>query len=472
MTRIERRRKPAPLNRFLGIVRLAIIGTIIAAAVIAVVRFASQSDRFLNGIYVNGVSLGGYTREEGYKTVLELADERLNKNAIELRYGDKVWTLTPSMLGAKMDVESQLALAWNFGHTGNFFQRKSQRDYLNGRTQEFNSQLTYDDALLDRFIADIKSEIDLAPKDATVIVEADERLRITQSSSGVELSAEAVKEALSKVIVEGSAPVIELVAQVVEPRVTSEALKEATQLIATCVTSAKSSTRNRITNIRRSLSRFNGFVVLPGETVSFNRVVGKRTIENGFKEAPEFAGTSVQMGIGGGVCQASTTLYNALLRAGMTVEMRYQHTMTVSYIPPSLDATVTDRGKDLVFTNNRDTAIYIYTKVDDARVEVKIYGKPTQHRIELESEIIQDDIQPTSVRKKKDTTGKHATYTDEMVLDTKAKLGLRSRAFICYYDRTTGELVERDELHADYYAPSPAVYWVGVTPREQESPLP
>ena len=157
MTRIERRRKPAPLNRFLGIVRLAIIGTIIAAAVIAVVWFTSQSDRFLNGIYVNGISLGGYTREEGYKAVLALADERLNKNAIELRYGDKVWTLTPSMLGAKMDVESQLALAWNFGHTGNFFQRKSQRDYLNGRTQEFNSQLTYDDALLDRFIADIKA---------------------------------------------------------------------------------------------------------------------------------------------------------------------------------------------------------------------------------------------------------------------------------------------------------------------------
>jgi vancomycin resistance protein YoaR len=195
--------------------------------------------------------------------------------------------------------------------------------------------------------------------------------------------------------------------------------------------------------------------------------VGKRTRENGFKEAPEFAGTTVQEGIGGGVCQASTTLYNALLRAGITVEERWQHTMTVLYIDPSLDATVSDNGKDLVFTNNRDSAIYIFTAVDSEKARVDIYGKPTEYEIKLESEIIQNNIPSTTIKKKKDTSGKHAYYTDDRVLATEGKPGKKSRAFICYYDWKTGELAgdKRVELHTDYYYPMPPVYWVGIHER-------
>jgi vancomycin resistance protein YoaR len=465
--RIAKRRRTAAVRGIMSLIKMAVAVAVIVLILIGIIRHTSQPNVFLNGVYVNGISLGGYTYEEGYNLVTELAEQRLNQNAIELYYGDKTWTLTPSMLSATMDVTSQLALAWNFGHTGNYFQKKSQQDYLKDHAVEYVSELDYDSALLDQFIAQIKSEIDVAPVNATVIVKSDEQLEVTDSSEGLALDGDAVKEALENVIVEGSAPKIELVAQVVRPTVSADDLKGNTQLIATCTTSTKSSSKNRTTNIRRSLSKFNGFVVNPGETVSFNKVVGKRTEANGFKEAPEFAGTSVQTGIGGGVCQASTTLYNALLRAGMTVEVRYQHTMTVSYIPPSLDATVTDGGKDLVFTNNRDSAIYIYVSVDSTRAQVNIYGKPTEYKITLESEIIQDNIVDNNIKKKKDTSGKHAYYTDERVLYSEGKTGLRSRAYICYYDRTTGEEIERDELHTDYYFPSPATYWVGIHERDE-----
>jgi vancomycin resistance protein YoaR len=448
---------------------MALVVAAIVLVIIAIIRFTSQPNAFLKGVYVNGVSLGGYTYEEGYKLVNDMADQRLNKNAITLTYQDKSWTLTPSMLGASMDVNSQLALAWNFGHTGNFFQKRSQQSYLNDHTVEYNSKLTYDETLLDQFVAKIKSEIDIAPVEATVTVEADQTLTVSQSKDGQALDGDALKQALEQVIVEGSTPQIQLVAQVVKPQISSDTLKSGTQLIATCTTSTKTSSKNRTTNIYRALKHFNGYVVQPGETVSFNQVVGKRTEENGFKPAPEFAGTSVQEGIGGGVCQASTTLYDALLRAGMTVETRFQHTMLVSYVAPSLDATVSDSGKDLVFTNDRDSAIYIFTTVDTEKAQVNIYGVPTQYKIVLESEIIQDNIQPTSVNKKKDTSGKHAYYTDEMVLDTDGKPGKKSRALITYYDWKTGAMVgQPDELHVDYYYPLPPVYWVGIHERDEE----
>ena len=464
-----RRRKHSAAQGMAGLVKMALVVAAIVFAVIAIIRLTSQPNTFLKGVYVNGVSLGGYTREQGDKLVNDMADKRLNQNAITLTYQDKSWTLTPSMLGASMDVNSQLALAWNFGHTGNFFQRRSQQSYLQNHTVEYNSKLTYDEGLLDQFVAKIKGEIDVAPVNATVTVEKDQTLTVSQSQDGLALDGDALKQALEKVIVEGSAPQIQLVAQVVKPEISSDALKTGTELIATCTTSTKSSTKNRTTNIRKALSRFNGYVVQPGETVSFNQVVGKRTPENGFKPAPEFAGTVVQEGIGGGVCQASTTLYDALLRAGMTVETRFQHTMLVSYIPPSLDATVSDTGKDLVFTNDRDSAIYIFTTVDSEKARVDIYGKPTQYKIVLESEIIQDNIQPTSVNKKKDTSGKHAYYTDEMVLDTPGKPGKKSRALITNYDRQTGAMVgQPEELHVDYYFPLPPVYWVGIHERDEE----
>jgi len=473
MTQSERRRsmarrRAASARAARSLVVMALVVAAIVLAIIGIIRFTSKPNVFLHGVYVNGISLGGYSYEEGYKLVNEMADKRLKQNAITLTYEDKTWTLTPSMLGASMDVNSQLALAWNFGHTGNFFQRKAQSDYLKDHTVAFNSELKYDEAALDAFIEKIKSEIDVPPVNATVTVEKDEKLTVSQSSDGKELDGAALKEALVKVIVEGSAPKIELVAQVVKPAITTEDLKNGTKLIASCTTSTKSSSSNRIHNIKRALGKFNGFVVHPGETVSFNKVVGKRTVENKFKEAPEFAGTTVQMGIGGGVCQASTTLYNALLRAGITVEERWQHSMTVNYIKPSLDATVSDNGKDLVFTNNRDSAIYIYTYVDSEKAQVKIYGQPTEYEIVLESEIMQKDIAPKTYKTKKDTTGKYAYYTDEMVLESEGKMGVKSRAFICYYDRKTGELIERSELHEDYYAPSTPVYWVGIHERDEE----
>ena len=475
MTQSERRRtmsrrRAASTRAIRSLVAMALVVAAIVFAIIGIIRFTSKPSGFLHGVYVNGISMGGYSYEEGYRLVNEMAEQRLNQNAITLAYGDKTWTLTPSMLGASMDVNSQLALAWNFGHTGNFFQRKSQADYLKDHTVVFNSELKYDEATLDEFVAKIKNEIDVAPVNATVTVDKDEKLTVSQSSDGKALDGAALKEALVKVIVEGSTPRIELVSQVVKPAISTDELINGTQLIARCTTSTSSSSSNRLHNIKRALGKFNGFVVHPGETVSFNSVVGKRTVENKFKEAPEFAGTNVQMGIGGGVCQASTTLYNALLRAGMTVEQRYQHTMTVNYIPPSLDATVSDNGKDLVFTNNRDSAIFIYTSVDSENAHVRIYGQPTEYEIKLESEIIQGNIASKTYKKKKDTNGKYAYYTDEKVLYSEGKPGVKSRAFICYYDRTTGELAgeKRVELHADYYAPSAPVYWVGIHERDEE----
>ena len=474
MTRNGRRRKrqrnAARLGRNLfDLLKMAAVVAVVAFIAIMVIRWTSNgsgvissTETYLEGVYVNGVSLAGYTKQEGIDMMDELIDKRLNQDAFELVYGDKVWTLTPGMLNATLDVRTQMELAWNFGHTGSWSERRSQSDYLKDNIVEYNSELEYDETMLDQFIAQIKSEIDVAPVDADIIVDTDEILTVTPSSTGLSLDAEALKQTLEDAMVKGTTMRIELQPAVVQPTYTTEDMQSCTELIATCETSTKGSNDNRVRNIMRALKAFNGVRLNPNETMSFNEMVGKRTVENGFYEGQEFLDGEVVMGIGGGTCQASTTLYGALVRAGMTVEVRYQHSLLVSYIRPSLDATVTDTGKDLVFTNDTDYPIFIYTSVDNARAEVRIFGKQPEYEIKFVSEII-SRTSPSGYEKKADTEGKYVWYTtDEPVLAEEGKDGLKSQGVRELYDRETGELVERDVLSSDSYSPIKPVYWVGV----------
>ena len=215
--------------------------------------------------------------------------------------------------------------------------------------------------------------------------------------------------------------------------------------------------------MRLALSNFNGFAVKPGETVSFNEVVGSRTELNGYLTATVYYGASVTTGIGGGVCQASSTLYPPLLKAGMTIVERHNHTMVVAYCEASMDATVSeDAADDFVFCNDTDYTIYIYTSVTSEAATVMIYGRRPDYRIELVSTILQNDIKNTAVTYVKDESGKYAYYTDEYKLKKEGKLGRRSKLERVFYDWNTGEEVKRELVSEDYYSGERDTYWVGV----------
>ena len=153
-----------------------------------------------------------------------------------------------------------------------------------------------------------------------------------------------------------------------EPEITAEGLKEMLfrDKLGACTTYLWGSTANRISNIRLACSRFNGKVLQPGETFSYNTVVGERTEEAGFKLAPTYSGTAHIDGLGGGICQVSSTLYNAVQQANLRVDARVCHTMLVGYLAAGLDATVDWPDVDFVFTNDRDYPIQLFASVDDA----------------------------------------------------------------------------------------------------------
>ena len=162
--------------------------------------------------------------------------------------------------------------------------------------------------------------------------------------------------------------------ELVEPEITAESLREVLfhDKLGDCLTYLFGSSANRISNIRVACSKFDGYVLQPGETFSYNEVVGERTAEAGFKYAPAYEGNTHVDQLGGGICQVSSTLYNAVLYANLEINERSCHNMTVAYLPKGLDATVSWGGPEFVFTNNRDYPIKLKAWVDDRGRELTI----------------------------------------------------------------------------------------------------
>ena len=213
----------------------------------------------------------------------------------------------------------------------------------------------------------------------------------------------------------------------------------------------------------KALGYFDGFAVHPGDTVDFNAIVGPRTKERGWQLAPEYAGNTSQDGYGGGVCQASSTLYGAVLLAGMDIIERSNHSMTVSYVEPSLDAAVIDTGyKNFVFRNNTEHTIYIYTSVNKEYATVTIYGNRPAYRYQLYSEIVSQDSACQYTSYIPDTEGKHCYYTTETALHTQGHPACSSKGWLIAYDWDTGEEVSRKQLSYDVYESGTDIYWRGI----------
>ena len=134
------------------------------------------------------------------------------------------------------------------------------------------------------------------------------------------------------------------------------------------------SNANRTTNLRLASNKIDGYVLMPGETFSYNQTVGKRTIAEGYKNAAIYENGEVTDGVGGGICQISSTLYNAIVAADLEIMERHNHTFVSTYVPAGQDATVAWGSLDFKFRNNRDYPIKISSNVSDGYATVKIYG--------------------------------------------------------------------------------------------------
>lgn len=456
-----RRRKRSAKDLIPLVLLLCAVAAVIVYFLSAWITVQSNSSTYCANVYVNGVELDAYSREAGENAVHQALQERLDKS-FTLTADGQSWSFKPSDFGASFSVDSYLERAWNIGHTGGLLDKRNTISELKDNPVEFNAPVEYDENLIDAFLEPIAEALYVAPVDAQVTLASDRPYLSGQSSLGQELDMQAAKELICSLIETGDGDT-ELPIAEIQPAVSSDSAEGGMNVIvefATDTTFRRTAARK---NITKALGYFNAFAVYPGDTVSFNEVVGKRSEERGWYKAAEYVGNTSQDGYGGGVCQASSTLYGAVLRAGMDIISRSSHSMTVSYVDPSLDAAVTDTNyKDFVFQNNTEHTIYIYTKVDREFATVTIYGNRPTYKYEPYSKILRQDAQCIYESFVPDVDGKYCYYTSETKIHTEGHPALESEGWLVAYDWETGEEVSRKLLSRDVYESGTNIYWRGI----------
>ena len=458
-SRSRRRKKSA--KDFIPL--FVLLCAIAALAVFFVRPWISQKvndSTYYPNVFVNGVELDQFDKETGEAVVAETLYQRLNKT-FTLTCQGQSWSFKPSDFGAAIHAESYLERAWNIGHVGGMFEKQDILNDLAANPVHFDAPLEYNADMIDAFLDPIAEAIYVAPVDAQVTLAIDKPYLSGQSALGRELDREAAK-ALICTLIETGAGETELPVRDIKPAVSSDSASGGLSVIVEFKTDTTFRRSDARRNISKALGYFNALAVYPGDTVSFNDVVGPRTEERGFRPAAEYVGNTQMEGIGGGVCQASSTLYCATMLAGMDIIERHNHSMTVSYTEPSLDAAVSEERKDFVFQNNTDHAIYIYTHVDREFATVTIYGNRTDYRYELYSNITRQEAECRFTSYLPDEEGKHVYYTTETRIHTAGHPALASEGWIIAYDWETGDEVDRHQLSFDIYESGTNIYWRGI----------
>ena len=236
---------------------------------------------------------------------------------------------------------------------------------------------------------------------------------------------------------------------ITEPEITLEKLgKEAfPQLLGTFSTTYNTSNKNRVTNLELASEKIDGTIILPGETFSYNKIVGERTIAKGYKEAAVYSGGKVVDGIGGGICQLSSTLYNAVIYANLEITERSNHRFLTSYVTAGRDATVSWGTIDFCFKNTRSYPIKIQSSVKNGVVTTEIYGIKEEKEYEVVIESSVTEVLPYTINYVKDSSMEEGNEEIKQY----GSNGAKSVTYkVLKYN---GTVVSREMLSSDKYSP-------------------
>lgn len=481
-TPAPRVQRPPKVKRPLGVRILRWIAAILAVCVIAVLAFlvfayqelSPYREWYYQGVYVENIHLGGLTSEQAVTAIQSRMDEKLAAYTLEIQNesGQSVRTLLPSDVSLGHDLQGQLNEAWNVGRGGNLIEQMQALEKLREEPQVFSWKITYDAQLLADYVSALAAQIDCEAIDAqaSFVPDSVHPFVFTEDQIGAKLDQEDLKKQLdAQLQCLGSAAVVMKV-ETQEPALTRAQLEENISLRARVHSEVSSrSSDNRNENIRLAIESVNGVMLKPGETFDFNAVVGKRTAQRGYKEAEEIAYGEDVSGIGGGVCQAATAVYQAALTAGLEITEHHPHVFPADYAPAGQDATVSDQGLNLMFRNQTAYPVYIKARFfetdDDAmRMEVVMFGAPLEAAYTLES-VLEEIAIPEAIRvRDKDQT--YVTYTDEEKQISDGRIGYLAQTYrVAWKD---GAEISRTLAAESTYQPVAPRIYVGTTVRETE----
>jgi Uncharacterized vancomycin resistance protein len=341
-----------------------------------------------------------------------------------------------------------LVNAYSIGRKGNFFDRFYNSISVAMKGTDLKLQTRFNKNKLTGLLKTIKKEIDTKAKDASISFNKGKTIinkDVTGKYLNVEENINLIEDKLSKRVFSN----FTLNVEKIEPKLSYSDIKEVKSVVSQFSTTFSLNDTNRGDNIRLACKRINGKILMPGEVFSMNEILGPRTLENGYKEAPVIIKNELTPGTGGGICQVTTTLYNAVLKAKLSVLERSHHSMPLAYVKPGQDATISEGSLDFKFKNSNNYPICLNTEVIGGKIIMRIFGKKssTNNIVKLYPDVI-ETVAPGEDEIEID----NSLADEEKIVVRKPKNGIR----VILYRDTYSEnnvFLEREKISEDYYKP-------------------
>lgn len=424
---------------FIGLVSLGVL-----AAVMLYFAEYFHADTFMPGVVIGGVRVEGYTVAEA-ESLLNEELERVYKLPVIFHYGDYEEVTTLHKLCQPVNVQGVVTAAWMDEKSRSWRDKITNLD--GSRRIFYPVKLEYRPEQTSSLAEKWNRDWGVPFRDSSLEVNPRRGLVVVPGRVGLKVNIEETFKPLPQDLYELSEQLrIPIIMEEEHPQVDEETLSNMGE-ISSFTTAFNAGEINRSHNLQMAANGINGSVIAPQEVFSFNQKVGKRTLEKGYRDAMIIVGGKFEPGLGGGVCQVSSTLYNACLLAGLDIVERSNHALAVAYVPLGQDATVVYGLQDFKFRNNTGYPIYLRAVTGGGRLTINVYGKLTAKQNIKVSHVVDQTLAFRTI-----TELDPQLQPGEQRVEHAGSPGYVVRSFRTYYD-AFGNVLKRQQLARDTYRP-------------------
>lgn len=352
---------------------------------------ADNNKKIHKNITIENISVGKLTKEEA----VNMLKKTYPLDNFNINYNNESWTIKPEDIELNFHIEERVDEALNYTRSKSIWNNIKRKGKLNiNKPYNIKIKATYNEVKLSKQLEKIYEKINIEAVDATFYVEPSGEIKRSESKEGRDVDISKLKDDIYNMINKKKIKDINLPVLTLYPKTSTKQVKSINSILGQFSTSFNDST-SRGSNIHVAGESTSDVLLMPGETFSYNKKTGARNWVNGYQSAPIIVGGKVVNGEGGGVCQVSTTIYNAALLSGLTIDEVHNHSLPSRYAPRGRDATVSYGYTDLKFTNPYTHPVYIKNIVGNGAITSKIYGCNLDRErivIRMEEEYLKDKI--------------------------------------------------------------------------------
>ncbi len=435
-----------------------IIPPVILVLVIITV-FATALFRSLNytniytGISIIGQDVSDLSEAEAYDKIEQYVNNNIVSSKILLIADNIKETYSLTQLGVSFDIESMVSDAYNIGRRGNLFSKLKEITAIKKQPLNIEKILNINDSRIQEILNNIKQSVDTQEMNASIKINSGKfeytnhvlgkKLNIAESSKVIADVIKSLDNSMSET------QTIPLTIDVIEPQIMLSDINKISTKYSGFSTQFSTSNVPRTKNIKTACVALTGKLILPGEIFSMDRTLGPRTVENGYEIANVIINNKLVEGVGGGICQVTTTLYNTALLSGMEVVERRPHSLPLAYVKAGRDATIVEGSIDFKFKNTYNYSVMIVAQVINNKIQIDMYGNGEllNKTYKIRNEII-SEILPDSTKYEINEDMKNG----EISIVQPAKKGYRVKVYRDVYDKNN-MLIATQILSDDTYKP-------------------